>query len=194
MKDLKDVLQEGDQKTEQTSASSESPTKADLMTVIEKLTAAVETQTAIAERAGRKDLEAEIRLNTKREHYRNTQDDPKETVKKLQANCDHLKGGRLKNRLAANDFNVFLHRYPDNSVRIKCLSCRMVWFPSDTVETIFRGGKSHPNHTGIDWAGAVKMVKQSTNKSSSSEIAPEFMSRVPKMEDIPDDLAVLRHA
>jgi hypothetical protein len=59
------------------------------------------------------------------------------------------------------DFNVSMHTFPDRHQEIKCMTCKRVWKNGDP-----------------DFAEAYKMVQNSTNKPSSSEIvhqsAPPF--------------------
>lgn len=69
------------------------------------------------------------------------------------ADCPHLKGGRYA-RSANKDYAVYGHTFPDGTQRIKCMLCPKSWRPGDS-----------------DWKEALKMVEQSTNTWSSSEIA-----------------------
>jgi hypothetical protein len=52
------------------------------------------------------------------------------------------------------DFNVSMHTFPDSHQEIKCLTCKRVWKSGDA-----------------DFQEALKMVQNSTNKPSASEVA-----------------------
>ena len=70
-------------------------------------------------------------------------------------NCDHLKGHLMKPTLYSErhkDYNVSLFIFADGSQRIRCNKCGHKWFKNDP-----------------DWALAVDMVRQSTNRPASSE-------------------------
>lgn len=162
-----------------------------LISLIEKLNQSIQLQTEVAQRAGRKDLEDEIRLKTKRDAYARNRGDESATVLRKQAQCDHLKGGKYKFR-DKEDYAVYFHRFIDNTMFIRCMLCKMKWYNTDTAEVIFRGGEARPNHTGIGWAEAAKMCfKKSTNQLSQSEIPAETQMRVQRKEDIPDTLGVI---
>lgn len=87
-----------------------------------------------------------------------------------QARCTHLKGGRKGPRSQVRDFAVYMHTYINTEAVIRCFICKMSWKTKDTVEFLYRHGKKIANHTKIGWAEAVKMLEQSTNSPSSSEI------------------------
>lgn len=65
--------------------------------------------------------------------------------------CSHLKGGR--HRGPFKDYNVSMHIFIGRNRRIICNTCRKKWTPESP-----------------DWAEALKMVEQSTNVASSSEV------------------------
>jgi hypothetical protein len=78
-----------------------------------------------------------------REIRKRIQQDPK--------TCRHLKGGGITN--GVKDYNVLTHTFPNDRTRIRCANCSRVWWNTDA-----------------DWQDAVKMVQQSTNTPSSSEV------------------------
>lgn len=67
-------------------------------------------------------------------------------------NCLHLKGGRAV-KSVTNDYNVLTHTFPNGKTRIRCANCSRVWWSTDA-----------------DWQDAVKMMNNSTNMPSSSEV------------------------
>jgi hypothetical protein len=162
-----------------------------LITLIEKLGKSIDAQTEIATRAGKKDLEEEIRRETKRAKYAENRGDDTQAVIRKQASCLHLKGGKFRN-IAVTDYAVIFHLFIDSTCFIKCVLCKMKWYPTDTIDTIFRGGVAHPNHTHIGWFEAAKMMQQSTNKGSRSELAgtPAPYTEATK-HLIPDTLGVI---
>jgi hypothetical protein len=87
-------------------------------------------------------------------------------VKRRQNLCSHLKGQRYFNMTGAprpsalEDYNVSFHRFINNRARIICNKCRRVWWEGDP-----------------DWKQALYMVKNSTNKASSSEIPSNSFKR-----------------
>lgn len=87
-----------------------------------------------------------------------------------QARCTHLKGGRKGPRNQVRDYAIYLHTYIDSSYTIRCFICKMTWKINDTVEFLVRKGKKIANHTKIGWFEATKMLEQTTNTPSSSEI------------------------
>lgn len=72
--------------------------------------------------------------------------------------CDHRKGGYSVRGAAPRggivDYNVSLHTFSNGKARVRCNKCGKRWFRGDA-----------------DWADAVRMVEQSSNSPSSSEIA-----------------------
>lgn len=84
--------------------------------------------------------------------------------------CTHLKGGKSGPKSARIDYAVGLHRFIDGASYIRCLICGAKWKPKDTAEFLVRRGRQVENHTGIGWDGAMKMLAQSTNTPTSSEV------------------------
>lgn len=101
-------------------------------------------------------------------------------LKAKQANCKHLKGGRMINR-QNKDFAVYKHTFINNEPHIVCFLCRMRWKPGDTVETLVRQGKKVPNHTKTGWREAEEMMNNSSNTPTHSEIP---VTAVPKVEQL----------
>lgn len=89
--------------------------------------------------------------------------------KDKQRTCKHLKGGKGP-RTAAVDYAVYSHTYIDAETVIRCQLCRATWKLGDTSEYLVRHGRKVKNHTGLGWADAVKMLNQTTNRPSTSEI------------------------
>jgi len=161
-----------------------------LIALLTKLTQSIDNQTKMTERSQRAEIEAEEKYRVKKERYAlNRGDDTKAVIDK-QKKCLHLKGGKYRNQ-GLTDYAVYYHLFQNNVQRIRCMLCKMDWYPTDTVDTIFRGGEARPNHTNIGWHEASKMSVQSTNKGSKGELAGEAMSWKPRAEDIPDNLGVI---
>jgi hypothetical protein len=163
-----------------------------LIELLSRLTRSIDLQAQIAERAGKKDLEEDIKLRTKREQYARNRGDETLAVKTKQANCDHLKGGKFKFK-DREDYAVFYHRFIDASCFIKCVLCKMKWYPTDTPDTIFRGGEAKDNYTHIGWVEASRMCfKKSTNQWSASELATvDGAYNERNKATIPDTLGVI---
>lgn len=89
--------------------------------------------------------------------------------KKKQTICTHLKGGKGPKN-AKVDYALYHHTFPDTSTYIRCQICGMKWRKGDTTELLTRHGKQVDNHTGIGWKEAIKMLSESTNTPTSSEI------------------------
>jgi hypothetical protein len=87
-----------------------------------------------------------------------------------QARCSHLKGQTSTANNPTVDYAVYQHTFVNADTVIKCRYCAMKWRPEDTVEFLVRKGKKIANHTKIGWREAKLMVKQSTDKPSTSEI------------------------
>ena len=88
---------------------------------------------------------------------------------KSQAMCTHLKGAKgLKGRIT--DYAVYAHTFTDNVAYIRCQVCGAKWRNQDTVEYLVRKGQKIPNHTKIGWAEALKMLAETSNTPSSSEV------------------------
>ena len=87
-----------------------------------------------------------------------------------QARCSHLKGQTSTANNPTIDYAVYQHTFVNADTVIKCRYCAMKWRPEDTVEFLVRKGKKIANHTKIGWREAKLMVKQSTDKPSTSEI------------------------
>lgn len=89
--------------------------------------------------------------------------------KQAQSLCTHKKGGRgLKGPKI--DFAVSFHTFVSAESYIRCLICGMKWKNTDTPEYLIRRGEKVSNHTGIGWKEAYRMVGESTNTATSSEV------------------------
>lgn len=89
--------------------------------------------------------------------------------KQSQSLCTHKKGGKgLKGPKV--DYAVSFHTFVSADSYIRCLICGMKWKNTDTDETLTRRGKQIPNHTGIGWKAAYKMLQESSNTATSSEV------------------------
>jgi hypothetical protein len=78
--------------------------------------------------------------------------------------CKHLKGGRL--RSITRDYNVAAHTFADGRTKIWCLNgCGFEAYPKD-----------------VNWAKAIEMAEQSSNRASTTERIfsgkPEVVTRV----------------
>src|SRR5580700_10315187 len=129
-----------------------------------KIAAAREARLAKAEE------EEEHRKQVRKERYALNRAGEDTGVKERQAVCKHLKGGKYRMKTASKDYAVNLHRFIDNTQYVKCILCKMKWYPTDTAQRIVRGGKVLVNNTNKGWAEALMMVEDSTNTPTSSEI------------------------
>ena len=75
---------------------------------------------------------------------------------KKQERCNHLKGQVGYRNVLVKDFNVNIHTFIDGKSRIKCLTCG--WEVWNLPEFRFK------------WEQGMRMVGQSTNTPSSSEV------------------------
>ena len=113
--------------------------------------------------------EEESRQARNKQREKNASD---HTAKDLlrQARCSHLKGGRKGPRSQVRDYAVGVHTFITGRPEIRCFICKMIWKTRDTAEFLLRHGKKVANHTKIGWFEATKMLEQTTNTPSSSEI------------------------
>jgi hypothetical protein len=88
---------------------------------------------------------------------------------KSQELCTHKKGGKGL-RGPKVDYAVSFHTFVSADSYIRCLICGMKWKNQDTQEFLIRRGKKIPNHTGLGWKDAYRMVTESTNTATSSEV------------------------
>ena len=113
--------------------------------------------------------EEEARKTRDAQRAKNAQD---HTAKDLlrQARCTHLKGGRKGPRSQVRDYAVYIHTFIDAHYEIRCFICKMIWKINDTSEFLMRRGKKIANHTKMGWFEASKLLEQTTNTPSSSEV------------------------
>lgn len=108
-------------------------------------------------------------------------------IHKKQAACSHLKGGKHRSKKSAKDYALIHHMFINQMQYIKCMLCKMKWYPWDTPEALFRGGVVKKNHTGLGWREAAAMMAESTNTFSRSEIVLDPSAvPPPAKEDVPD--------
>lgn len=89
--------------------------------------------------------------------------------RQAQAICTHKKGGRgLKGPKV--DYAVSFHTFVNGESYIRCLVCGMKWKDTDTAEYLVRRGERIENHTGISWKEAFRMVTESSNTATASEV------------------------
>lgn len=92
-------------------------------------------------------------------------------VQQRQRICTHKKGcGRGSVRGSKLDYAVYFHTFIDQSSQIRCQICGAKWKKNDTAEFLVRRGVKVPNWTSIGWIDALKMLNESTNVPSSSEV------------------------
>lgn len=122
-----------------------------------------ERQELMQEKAERK------RANNVRDEQRKINAEySKKQKENIQAMCTHRKGGKLQS--PRTDYALYHHTFTDQTTYIRCQICGMKWRRVDTKDFIIRKGETIPNHTGIGWTEALRMLQQSTNTPSSSEI------------------------
>jgi hypothetical protein len=113
--------------------------------------------------------EENARLTREAQRDKNRSSDGAKILLK-QARCSHLKGQGSTANNPTVDYAVYQHTFVNADTVIRCRYCAMKWRPEDTVEFLVRKGKKIANHTKIGWREAKLMVKQSTDKPSTSEI------------------------
>lgn len=121
-------------------------------------------------RLAAKDLQEEERIKARdKQREKNAQD---HTTRDLlrQARCSHLKGGRKGPRSQVRDYAVGIHTFITGRPEIRCFICKMIWKMNDTAEFLIRNGRKIANHTKLGWYEATKMLEQTTNTPSSSEV------------------------
>lgn len=122
-----------------------------------------ERQEAMQDKAERK------RANQARDEQRKVNAEySKKQKETIQAMCPHKKGGKLQS--PRTDYALYHHTFTDQTTYIRCQICGMKWRKVDTEEFLIRKGQKIPNHTGIGWKEALRMLGQSTNTPSSSEV------------------------
>jgi hypothetical protein len=72
--------------------------------------------------------------------------------------CKHLKGASRGPKNLHKDYNVSMHTFPDGRTRVCCLQCTWISWQGDE-----------------NWEEALRMVDQSTNTASKSEVAVKFL-------------------
>jgi hypothetical protein len=83
--------------------------------------------------------------------------------------CTHKKGVRgIKSPKV--DYAISFHTFVSADSYIRCLICGMKWKNTDTPEYLVRRGKKVPNHTGLGWKDAYRMLGESSNTATSSEV------------------------
>lgn len=123
-----------------------------------------------------------------KQHRLNSQYNEKNDKEK-QRICTHRKGGKTGPKSNLIDYAVYMHRFINESVYIRCLICGMKWKPNDTAEHLVRRGEKIDNHTGLGWKDANQMLQNSTNKNSASEVLRDS-GQGPIVPDYSDPLTV----
>jgi hypothetical protein len=145
-----------------TAAAVPSTDAATLQMLVQLLLA--ERQEAMLERQSR----TERRIEQDKQHKMNAEQLLKDK-KTSQSLCTHKKGGKgLKGPKV--DYAVSFHTFVGSQSYIRCLVCGMKWKNTDTAEFLTRRGEKIPNHTGISWKEAYRMVTESSNTATSSEV------------------------
>ena len=73
--------------------------------------------------------------------------------------CKHLKAEKTRRKEAFYDYNVSQHTFINGITRIRCNNCGTKWFKGDP-----------------GWEEALRMMKSTTNRPSSSEMPYEFLN------------------
>lgn len=88
--------------------------------------------------------------------------------------CTHLKNLPSRHhftpRALKDDYAVSYHVYPDGVAKIRCLICGAVWHKGDTAEKWTKNNVVVKNWTKLGWIEAMKMVSNSTNTPTKSEL------------------------
>ena len=162
-----------------------------LMSLVQTLLESTKIAAAREARLAKAEDEEAARKQARADQYARNRMGEDTSVTERQKVCKHLKGGKHRKRGSEKDYAVFLHRFIDNTQYVKCMLCKMKWYPTDTVERIVRGGKVLLNHTGIGWREALLLMEDSTNTPSMSEIPQSMWSNIQKAEDIPNSTSVI---
>jgi len=149
----------------------------DLQEILRSMVKRDEVMFRREERLAKAEEAALVAHEAKMKQHKLNQDRTNDDETAPQKNCKHLKGGRGRRKNQAIDYAVYHHQFVDGSKRIRCTICGAFWTPQDTVEFLVRRGKKKPNHTGLGWNDAVRMVDQSTNTPSRSEIRIDVLSQ-----------------
>lgn len=170
----------GQKSTEPVSVAPSAPTTAEQQNAL-LLNILIQQQARLA---AKDQQEEEAKRVRDVQRAKNAQD---HTAKDLlrQAKCTHLKGGRKGPRSQVRDYAVYIHTFIDAKYSIKCFICKMEWKPKDTAEFLFRKGKKIANHTKLGWFEASKMLEQTTNTPSSSEVPGQTLAPLatPEQDD-----------
>jgi hypothetical protein len=116
------------------------------------------------------DKQEKIRAFQEREKQRRINAEHNLAEKKTsQTMCSHKKNQRGI-RGPKVDYAVSFHTFSNAESYIRCLICGMKWKNQDTAEFLIRRGQKVPNHTETSWKDAYKMLQESTNTATSSEV------------------------
>jgi hypothetical protein len=160
----KEVKQTGVKSTEAPQAQSEGiPNDADELRALVRLLIAKERKVLVEDAA----TEAARISRQKQRSATATNNFHKRNTK--QGRCVHEKGGVHRNK-KISDPSVYIHRYIDGTLVIKCQGCNFAWKEGDTKRYITRFGIKQPNVTGKSWVDALEMLSRSTNTMSATEI------------------------
>lgn len=89
--------------------------------------------------------------------------------------CTHQKNQPSKHhytpRALKVDYAVGYHLYPDGVAEIRCLICGAKWHKGDTDEQWTKNGVVRKNWTKMGWQAALRMVQESSNTPTRSELA-----------------------
>jgi hypothetical protein len=173
--------------TDQTPGATPQPASSDAATL------QMLVQLLLAERQdAMTDRQEKIRAIQEREKQRRINSEHTLAEKKTsQKFCTHKKNQKGI-RGPHVDYAVSFHTFTSAESYIRCLICGMKWKNKDTDEYLVRRGEKVPNHTGMGWAGAYKMLSESTNTATSSEVqlttspvvhaAPDFATNIRAVE------------
>lgn len=156
-------MSEQQNKAAQGTSQAEAPTDAATLHLLVQLLLA-ERQEALLDRQAKatahQEKEKQRKINAE---YNEAEKIQSQTLCSHKKNQKGVKGPRV-------DYAISFHTFTSAESYIRCLICGMKWKNKDTDEFLTRRGVQVKNHTGIGWKAAYKMLGESSNTATSSEV------------------------
>ena len=117
----------------------------------------------------------------------------REDVRRLQAACNHRKGGKDKAGIGNgndSDYAVIKHTYPNMGPSVLCQRCQMDWRRGTTERVLHTG---EPNHTRISFETAMAWPTDNEPSSATFFLIPSGDSALmAQIRDLQSQLAGLQ--
>ena len=177
--------------TDNQSTSGQTPAKPAVPPVVPSQDAAtlqMLVQLLLAERQdAMQDKQEKLRAHQEREKQRRINAEHNLADKRTgQSHCSHKKNQKGI-RGPKVDYAVSFHTFTNAESYIRCLICGMKWKNQDSPEFLLRRGQKVENHTSIGWKEAYKMLGESTNTATSSEVQLNTRVEAPVAPDFVND-------